>query len=293
MDFFNVKCFVVTYENQTISAAANQLAITQSALSKRLSKLQAELGVTLFDTRNRRHLVSTPQAAAFYPYATQLLTLDHQARQALHQNQTPKISHLRIGSIPIMAQYGFTNGMQRFMAAHPHIDVRVTEMEGEELLQQLTDKQLNLGIIRADQLPNSTYQQLVLGSDELEVILAQSNPLARQKQIHLDDLKASELVSLKASSGIFDLMSSLFVQTGIELPIRFESTHIETLSGLIANSDRLVTFLFKKSAQPFLNDRVVARPLAKPVTSELLLIYQDDRFAGLAQELAAALKIEK
>lgn len=275
MTIEDLKDFVALYQTRNVSDAAVELLMTQSALSKRIHAMEDELTTKLISTKNKRHLVITESGEVFFRYAETILTQYDLLTQELSEYRELKKGTLHIGSVPVMSQYGLMTKMSQFMADYPQINIRLEELEGVDLLENLQSKQLDLGILRNVQtqlLNKSQFHFIDIDQDELKVVLPANHRLAKQDQISIEDLRDIDVVVLSPGSGIYERIGKLYQQAGFTPNIRFTTTHIETLMGIIENSQR-VTFLFQKSAEPFMSDKFVTRSFSTPIYNKLQLVY--------------------
>ncbi|WP_427910862.1 LysR substrate-binding domain-containing protein [Pediococcus parvulus] len=229
----------------------------------------------MISTKNKRHLVITESGEVFFRYAETILTQYDLLTQELSEYRELKKGTLHIGSVPVMSQYGLMTKMSQFMADYPQINIRLEELEGVDLLEKLQSKQLDLGILRNVQtqlLNKSQFHFIDIDQDELKVVLPANHRLAKQDQISIEDLRDIDVVVLSPGSGIYERIGKLYQQAGFTPNIRFTTTHIETLMGIIENSQR-VTFLFQKSAEPFMSDKFVTRSFSTPIYNKLQLVY--------------------
>ncbi|MGP4117419.1 LysR family transcriptional regulator [Levilactobacillus zymae] len=274
MTIEDLHSFIVLYQRQSVSDAAVELHITQSALSKRLRNLQAEVGSPLISTRNKRRLTITASGEIFLRYAQTITAQYALLQQELQDYRELRRGTLHIGSVPVMAQYGLTAKLSHFMHDYPQINLRLDELEGADLLAQLQDHRLDLAILRdvqSRQLAPSQFHTQDLLTDELKVILPQDHPLAAHATITMADLRGVDIVTLSPGSGIYERMGTLYQQAGLTPNIRFSTPHIETLLGMIAHT-QWVTFLFAQAAAPFLSADFVTRPLEPAQLSHLQVV---------------------
>ena len=239
MTIEDLKDFVALYQTRNVSDAAVELLMTQSALSKRIHAMEDELTTKLISTKNKRHLVITESGEVFFRYAETILTQYDLLTQELSEYRELKKGTLHIGSVPVMSQYGLMTKMSQFMADYPQINIRLEELEGVDLLENLQSKQLDLGILRNVQtqlLNKSQFHFIDIDQDELKVVLPANHRLAKQDQISIEDLRDIDVVVLSPGSGIYERIGKLYQQAGFTPNIRFTTTHIETLMGIIENS---------------------------------------------------------
>ncbi|MFC6290711.1 LysR family transcriptional regulator [Levilactobacillus angrenensis] len=286
--------FITLYQVRNISDAAVELNLTQSALSKRLKSLQAELNSTLISTRNKRQLTITESGEVFFRYA-QTITAQYQLMTTeLAEYRDLKRGTIHVGTVPVMAQYGLATQMSHFMQTYPQLNIRLEELEGADLLRKLQQQALDLGILRdvqSQQLNASQFATVNLTDDTLVTVLAANHPLAAKRHVTMTDLLPYEVVSLNPGSGVYEKMGDRYQQAGFTPNIRFTTPHIETLLAMIKGTTR-VTYLFAKSAAPFLTADFVTRPFDQPLVSHLQLVYPRGTLSAATQRFIQALTQE-
>ena len=124
MEIEQVQYFVAIARLGSFSAAAEELYISQSSLSKQISALERELGLQLID-RSKRKIGLTEAGETFLKHALQL-TAQYQAMLAeLADHRTnPTVS---IVAIPVIAQYGITAYLAQLKSAYPQIQIKLEE----------------------------------------------------------------------------------------------------------------------------------------------------------------------
>ncbi|MFB9768650.1 LysR family transcriptional regulator [Lactiplantibacillus modestisalitolerans] len=274
MTINDLQSFIMVYDFRHISNAAVALHLSQSELSKRMQALENELNVKLLDTHNKRRLKITPAGEVFYHHAQQLLRDYETMMHDLAPSRPTTMSHLTIGAIPVSGQYNLAKKIATFANSHPQVDLTLREAEGADIVQQLLAGDLQAAIVRNTQtmaLQPTVFQKQPLLADELQVILPADHPLAKQPTITIQALADQKIATLPAGSGVYEPLQTLFNRQGLTPQIFFESTHIETLLGILDQNN--VTLLFKQSALPFMNANFVMRSLATPFISQLEFIY--------------------
>lgn len=134
MTFDQIQYFIAIAECNTYFDAAEELNISQSALSKQIIKLEKELGVTLLD-RSRRKASLTPAGETFYQDALALrrqyeIMTGHMKKYKIPMGNK---NELRIGTLPILTQYGLTAHFRQFTESHPDIHLILDEVEENDL----------------------------------------------------------------------------------------------------------------------------------------------------------------
>ena len=132
MDLNYIREFVVLANTCNYMEAAEQLFISQSALSRHIKNLEEELGVSLFD-RSTRSVTLNAFGMLFLPYARQMAALHHEYATALGNALNAEHGNIRIGSIPMMSHYGITDVMVRFRKENPRFTLDVIEGDSNQL----------------------------------------------------------------------------------------------------------------------------------------------------------------
>lgn len=274
MTINDLQAFVMVYDLRHISNAAVELHLSQSELSKRMRALENELNIKLLDTHNKRRLQITPAGETFYHHAHKMITDYETMMHDLAPNRPTTFAKLIIGAIPISGQYNIAKKIATFDTQHPDTEIKIIEDEGDQIVKRLLSGELQAAIIRdtqTTQLQPTEFQKQPLLADELKIILPRDHPLATQPVIRIQALARQKIATLPPGSGVYEPINALFAQQGMTSQFFFESTHIETLLGILNQNN--VTFLFKQSVLPFMTEHVVMRSLAIPFISQLNFVY--------------------
>lgn len=133
-------------ETLNFSQVAEQLGISQPALSKQIQHLEKELGVKLFD-RNHTPLTLTPAGEYFARNARELLYKEEQLRKALGQYQSGESGRLVIGATPFRCLYLMPELVKKIRLRYPGVRVSVQEMSIEPLRKEAAEGKFDLAIV--------------------------------------------------------------------------------------------------------------------------------------------------
>src|SRR5690606_17277244 len=123
LDLGAVRAFVAVAQHRHFGAAADELALTQQAISKRIAKLEADLGVALL-RRTRGGAELTPDGNAFWPHARGLIAVADQATDAVRRRNRP----LRVDVIT--TRFGPTEMVRRFHEAVDRAEIDLVTSDG-------------------------------------------------------------------------------------------------------------------------------------------------------------------
>src|SRR6478672_5806546 len=169
--------FTVTAELGSITRAAERLRISQPSLSHQLRTLEARVGAVLFD-RKARGVVLTPVGRALLPGARAALKASEDAHRSARAAAGLERGELRIATSLSLALGVLPHALREWFAVHPGVQVRVHEHSHADLVtaQVLAgEADVALGVY-PEQWNGAVFD---LGDEELVVIVAHGDPLAR------------------------------------------------------------------------------------------------------------------
>jgi LysR family glycine cleavage system transcriptional activator len=130
-----IRSFVAAARAQSFTVAAQELHVTQGAVSRMVQALEQELGVQLFN-RNGRFITLTQAGQSYYEDVSQALLMIEEATRKLHQEQASVALQLVVNSG--FAIRWLMPRLPSFQQQYPHIDVHI--LGGEAEMAQASDK---------------------------------------------------------------------------------------------------------------------------------------------------------
>ena len=153
------------------SQVAEQLHITQPALSKQILNLENELGVKLFD-RSNTPMTLTPAGQHFIQEAQELLYMEDQLLRAMEQYRSGQAGELVIGTTPFRSSYLIPAIMKDFHAAYPHIRVKLLEENSQQLRQDAAAGKYDFAVVNLP-VDDSVLDVYPLEPDRLVLVVPQ------------------------------------------------------------------------------------------------------------------------
>ena len=233
MDLRQLKHFLAVYEKRHYGRAADQLGLSQSALTKSIAKLETSLKVKLF-SRGRYGAVPTRYGESLAHRARIMLSEERLAQLELEDLKEAGRGVVRMGMGVSCAHKIAPDAIARLNASHPGVIVVVHEGTSVELLERLLQGELDFVISS----PPSSYQmdpelaaeRLFQGRDV--VVAARSHPLLKKRHLGLEDLAATPWAISHKYTELLRHLQKIFISAGIAGPrvsVRTDSTSL-TLS---------------------------------------------------------------
>jgi len=267
MELKQVEYFLKVVETGSFSAAADELYISQSSLSKQIMALENELGFPLFD-RSKRKIVITPAGKTFLSHARNL----HSAYQAMLAEVAPykTAPSLSIIAIPVIAQYKIASHIAQFKQANPEFQLALEEREAAAILPALNNHQFDLAFLRDNYLDKNIYNAIEVAHDHFQVILSRQHPLAGKPQLSLAQLANENFIMFDKGTGVHELTVDACRAAGFEPRIFYASLRVESILGLVASNSG-IALMMQKIFDYHKHPEVVAIPLQETISSNLVL----------------------
>lgn len=164
---------VLLAQTGNVSQVAQQLGITQPALSKQILRLEEELGVRLFD-RDRSPMALTPAGEVFIREAEDLLYREDQLLRSMEQFRSGKAGRLTIGISPFRSLYLMPDIARKIRAKHPGVQVCLREQPSDILRQSAAEGRYDFAVVNLP-VDDSLLEVIPLEPDQL--VLAVPNGL--------------------------------------------------------------------------------------------------------------------
>ena len=192
MEIEQLRQFLAVARRGNFTRAAEDVGISQPALSRSIARLEDELGQPVFERQTRR-VVLTDAGELLQSRAHQILTVVDDTKAEISDDG--ESGRIRIAAIPTIAPFYLPKLLQQFAAECPRAVLTVQEDTTDNLLKRCADGDVDLAFVA---LPISArYLEVeTLFEEELLLIVAPDHPLAHRKQIRLTDIRSLPFILL-------------------------------------------------------------------------------------------------
>jgi DNA-binding transcriptional LysR family regulator len=188
----DLKVLLAVAAERSFSRAARKLHRTQPAVSQAIRRLETEAGEALVD-RSTRDGTLTDAGELLLDYAARLVRLADEAAGAVGD-----LRQMRTGRVLIGANEGGVHAMLPVIAAfhrrHPEVLVDVRRVPSRQMAQEVLLRSLDFGIITFNP-PDRDLQSLLLGTDELVLLVPPGHPLARRRQVTMEEMGRQPVIA--------------------------------------------------------------------------------------------------
>jgi len=233
IDLTSLQLFVAVCELGSIGRAAEREFIAASAISKRLSDLEATLGITLL-YRHARGVDLTPAGESLLHHARSMLYSLEKMQGELSEYAEGVRGHVRVhANISAIVQF-LPEDLGAFVQAHDAIKIDLEEHLSSEVVRAVQEGAADLGICHvpdgAGDLQTQPYRQ-----DRLALIVPAGHPLAAGGAIDFVDALDFDHVGLHTNSSIYVAMHQAALDAGRSVRLRIHVTGLDAMCRMIDN----------------------------------------------------------
>jgi len=199
----------------SLSAAARELDLSQSAVSLQMKDLAAEIGVALFRIRGNR-LRLTEAGAELVRYAERILALVDEAPEAARA----KASHGGLVRIAASSTPGvglLPDLIARYRRKNPRVLATLTVTNTEDVEQRVRRADVDLGVV-GGRLASADLHVEPWWQDEIVLVVSSSHALARRRTVAPEALAGELLLAREHGSATRTTYESVFLSRGLPLP---------------------------------------------------------------------------
>lgn len=200
MDFFQVQAFLAVAQDLHFGRAAEELRISQPALSRRIRDLEKVLGVTLFE-RSTRRVSLAPAGEAFLKPAEAIAENVALARRSVASAGKGETGRVRVAFAGPSTHVMVGRLTKEVRKAFPGIDVEVYSSRfAVPALNRVIDREMEICLGRWNDIPYGIATRVV-ANEYLVVAVPANHPLAGAGEVSMRELRGEPFVSLPRNSG--------------------------------------------------------------------------------------------
>jgi len=220
-----LEIFVAISRTESVSRAAEELNLSQSATSTALGEFERQFDLQLFD-RVGKSLRINETGQQLLPRAVELLDRAKEIEDLLSGRNG--FGPMKIGATLTVGNYLATLLVARFLQDHPESRIQLQVHNTRTIVQQIANHELDLGMIEGDcNHPDIEVQPWI--ADELVVFSAPDHPLAKLRKVPMQKLLLEPWILREKGSGTRETFDRAFHNQHAKLNIRLELEHTEAI----------------------------------------------------------------
>ena len=230
MNLEQLRGFVAVADGGNFTRAAEQLHLAQPSLSRQISTLEQDLGAELLH-RVRTGSTLTAAGEALLPLARRMLADAGSVRHALDELAGLRRGRVRLGATPTLCVSLVAEVLSDFHAAHPGVELHISEQGSRRLLDELDGGELDLALITASGAASTDrFTVTPLLVEELVVISsAAAAPLTPHKSISLADVARLPQVAFNETYDLRTTTDAAFFAAGLIPQVAVEGVEMDAV----------------------------------------------------------------
>lgn len=281
-----LRAFRAVYQLRKLSAAAEQLALTQSAVSVLIRQLEEGLGTRLFD-RTTRSLQPTPAAAEAIAVADRILRDVDSLGAGLRDLGELRRGRVSLAVTPTLGEILLPGVVRRFRRQHPGIGILIDDCSPEQFVSRVVGEHVDLGLGTPERAAADVDTSKLRG-DTLALVCRKDHPLAAKRQLRWADLQGHPVITVRPGYGIRPLIDGAAAQAGVQLDVVNEVTFLSTALWM-THSGLGASIMPSAYASGSRHSGLLVRKLAAPVVSrDIFLVTKRGRSLSPAAEAFVA-----
>jgi DNA-binding transcriptional LysR family regulator len=255
LNFNQLRVFYYAAKNLNFTVAANELFITQPAVTAQIKSFEEFCNLKLFKKRGRR-IYLTDEGKSLYAYAGKIFKYEKEIENAIDDMRELKRGILSLGTTKAYARYFMPLMITTFRKTYPNIKIQLNEGSSLDMIHSLLDLKIEVAVIaKAEDNPEVTF--VPFSQEEMAIIVARKHPLNKRKAIAFKDLAKERFIMKEKGSGTRKLVEELFKKDYCEPNVLMETSNTEFIKQLVQRGEG-VSFLVRQAVAAELKSKKLA-----------------------------------
>ncbi len=213
--------FYKASEKLSFSEAAEELFLTQPAVTFQIKKLENYYGTPLF-YREKNRVSLTEAGEILYKQAQKILSCYQDAERAISRISGLVQGRIVVGASTTMGEYILPRVLGDFRIRYPEVETFLEIGNSDRILNGVTSRYLDLGILAEKVVNRELHQEKIL-EDELVLIASPKHPISKKKWAELEDLKGQRFIAREKGSGTRKESETYLKKAGVD-PLRLRTS---------------------------------------------------------------------
>lgn len=231
MENFRLKVFRVVAGHLNFSRAAEELLLTQPAVTQQIKALEDEYGVSLFD-RSGGRIALTPAGKALLPYAEQIRSISDEAVAAVAAASGKLGGQLALGASQTIGQYVLPNLVAGFLRENPRVSVTAVSANTDGILQSLVEHRIQLALVEGPAQRKDIHVEPFM-EDQMVLVVPSLHEWA-DHTIPPAALKDAPLLMREFGSGSRRVVENALTRAGLKKKDLVISMELDSNEGLLS-----------------------------------------------------------
>lgn len=255
LNFNQLRVFYQAAKKLNFTAAANELFITQPAVTFQVKAFEEYCELKLFKKKGRQ-IYLTDEGKSLLKYAETVFQYEKEIENAIDEMRELKRGVLRLGTTKAYARYFMPLMITSFHNKFPDIKIQLNEGSSADMIYGLVDFKIDVAII-AKAVDHSDVNFFPFSREEMALIIAPDHHLSAKKEISFKELAEEPFIMKETGSGTRKLVEEMFAKANCVPNILMETSNTEFIKQLV-NRGEGVSFLVREAVAAELSNNYLA-----------------------------------
>ena len=233
MDLRQLEILKAVAETGSFTGAGRRLHVSQSAISRQILLLEAELNEPLF-WRIKRKVKITPAGEALLQLSLRVFDDIRETTERLSETQQKLTGTIRLVGGMTVSIYVFPTLLKEFQRLHPDVDVKVMTGPADRLVRRLRAGTVDLGLLTLPVSEPDLVTRPVM-REELQLVTYPGHPMAQKKRVETQDLNKLPFILYESGSNTRRVIDEFFVREQVQPRIVMETENVEIIKAMVAS----------------------------------------------------------
>lgn len=243
MKIYQLEYFIEVCKCQSISKAAENLFVSQPAVSFGIKELEDEFGVKLFERKGNKIALTDAADVLFDKVTVLLADIDDIRKEMLNMGKNPIT--IRVGTPPMIGTLLFPEVYNQLKVVHPKIKLEILEYGSLQSQSLVAENNADVAIAILDNMTSDILEVYELFKTELVFCVNASHPLASKAIVSWTEIENQDIILMKEDSYQNHIIKECFATNNIKPNILLYSSQLTTINNFILNS-QAGAFIFKE-----------------------------------------------
>ncbi|MCP4680830.1 MAG: LysR family transcriptional regulator [Desulfobacterales bacterium] len=260
MNLNQLKLFYLAVKHKSLSRAAEELNITQPAVSKGIQRLQEYYEVPLIHKLGK-NMALTPAGDNLFKIAKKIFELEHLADDCMADFQNKNLNHLKINASESFGAYYLPEFINRFNLKAPKVQVTLEVLSNQQVVDNTVSLKNDIGFVSFP-VKDKRLNTIEIVKDEIVVILNPSHSLAQKKQIKAIDLEGHMIIMHEEGSYFQKMIHDLLEANNISVTMPITFSNNEAIKRAVEGGTGIAPISKKVAAKEIESGKLIALPLS-------------------------------
>jgi len=251
LNFNQLRVFYHAAKNESFTVAAQELFITQPAVTAQIKALEEYSDLKLFKKKGR-NIFLTDQGKTLLEYARKVFSYEIEMENAIADMKTLNLGILRLGTTKAYARYFMPLLIVNFHKNFPKIRIHLDEGSSYDMISSLLEFKNELAVIaRVRDHPDITF--IPFSQEEMVLIVKPEHPWTKKESISFTEIAQEPIIMKETGSGTRKIVNTIFKKYGIVPDILVETSNTEFIKQLVQRGEG-ISFLVKAAVSQELKE---------------------------------------